>query len=115
MKKSLSLYIKYAFNDTHKALDSKGIHSFRSAKEEHLIDPLVIFNLQKACANNDYETFKKYSALVNEKQVNLRSLMEFDFNEAISIDQVESVESIVKRFRTGAMSYDQFLKKLTSV
>lgn len=110
-EKELITLHKYAFNDTHKALDSKGIHSFRSAKEEHLIDPLVIFNLQKACANNDYETFKKYSALVNEKQVNLRSLMEFDFNEAISIDQVESVESIVKRFRTGAMSYGSISKE----
>ncbi|EDO7430257.1 glutamate synthase large subunit [Campylobacter jejuni] len=110
-EKELITLHKYAFNDTHKALDSKGIHSFRSAKEEHLIDPLVIFNLQKACANNDYETFKKYSALVDEKQVNLRSLMEFDFNEAISIDQVESVESIVKRFRTGAMSYGSISKE----
>ncbi|TEY08369.1 hypothetical protein ELQ27_26280, partial [Campylobacter sp. CH185] len=66
---------------------------------------LVIFNLQQACRNKDYKSFKKYSALVDEKQVNLRSLMEFDFSEAISIDKVESVESIVKRFRTGAMSY----------
>lgn len=110
-EKELITLHKYAFSDTHKALDSKGIHSFRSAKEEHLIDPLVIFNLQKACENNDYETFKKYSALVDEKQVNLRSLMEFDFNEAISIDQVESVESIVKRFRTGAMSYGSISKE----
>ncbi|EAL4090012.1 glutamate synthase subunit alpha, partial [Campylobacter coli] len=99
------------FNDTHKALDSKGIHGFRSAKEEHLIDPLVIFNLQQACRNKDYKSFKKYSALVDEKQVNLRSLMEFDFSEAISIDKVESVESIVKRFRTGAMSYGSISKE----
>ncbi|MCW1643813.1 glutamate synthase-related protein, partial [Campylobacter jejuni] len=97
--------------DTHKALDSKGIHGFRSAKEEHLIDPLVIFNLQQACRNKDYKSFKKYSALVDEKQVNLRSLMEFDFSEAISIDKVESVESIVKRFRTGAMSYGSISKE----
>ncbi|EFV09091.1 Glutamate synthase, large subunit, partial [Campylobacter jejuni subsp. jejuni 305] len=102
---------KHAFNDTHKALDSKGIHGFRSAKEEHLIDPLVIFNLQQACRNKDYKSFKKYSALVDEKQVNLRSLMEFDFSEAISIDKVESVESIVKRFRTGAMSYGSISKE----
>ncbi|ELK1595130.1 glutamate synthase subunit alpha, partial [Campylobacter jejuni] len=70
-----------------------------------------IFNLQQACRNKDYKSFKKYSALVDEKQVNLRSLMEFDFSEAISIDKVESVESIVKRFRTGAMSYGSISKE----
>ncbi|EDO9167104.1 glutamate synthase subunit alpha, partial [Campylobacter coli] len=69
------------------------------------------FNLQQACRNKDYKSFKKYSALVDEKQVNLRSLMEFDFSEAISIDKVESVESIVKRFRTGAMSYGSISKE----
>ncbi|MGI7358535.1 glutamate synthase-related protein, partial [Campylobacter coli] len=110
-EKELIALHKHAFNDTHKALDSKGIHSFRSAKEEHLIDPLVIFNLQQACRNKDYKSFKKYSALVDEKQVNLRSLMEFDFSEAISIDKVESTESIVKRFRTGAMSYGSISKE----
>lgn len=102
---------KNAFNDTHKVLDSKGIHGFRSAKEEHLIDPLVIFNLQEACRNKDYKMFKKYSALIDEKQINLRSLMEFDFSEAISIDKVESVQSIVKRFKTGAMSYGSISKE----
>lgn len=110
-EKELIALHKHAFNDTHKALDSKGIHGFRSAKEEHLIDPLVIFNLQQACRNKDYKSFKKYSALVDEKQVNLRSLMEFDFSEAISIDKVESAESIVKRFRTGAMSYGSISKE----
>ena len=110
-EKELIALHKHAFNDTNKALDSKGIHGFRSAKEEHLIDPLVIFNLQQACRNKDYKSFKKYSALVDEKQVNLRSLMEFDFSEAISIDKVESVESIVKRFRTGAMSYGSISKE----
>lgn len=110
-EKELIALHKNAFNDTKKALNSQGIHSFRSAKEEHLIDPLVIFNLQKACRNKDYKSFKKYSALVNEKQINLRSLMEFDFSEAISIDKVESVESIVKRFRTGAMSYGSISKE----
>ncbi|TKX31015.1 glutamate synthase large subunit [Campylobacter aviculae] len=80
-------------------------------KEEHLIDPMIVFNLQKACKNNDYKIFKKYSSLINEKQITLRSLMEFDFNEAISIDKVESVESIVKRFRTGAISYGSISKE----
>ncbi|EAW0579733.1 glutamate synthase large subunit [Campylobacter upsaliensis] len=100
-----------AFKDKSKALDSLGIHGFRSEKEEHLIDPLAIFHLQQACKNKDYESFKKYSRIINNKQIHLRSLMEFDFSEAIDIDEVESVESIVKRFRTGAMSYGSISKE----
>ncbi|CAM3371794.1 glutamate synthase large subunit [Campylobacter upsaliensis] len=100
-----------AFKDKSKALDSLGIHGFRSEKEEHLIDPLAIFHLQQACKNKDYESFKKYSRIINNKQIHLRSLMEFDFSEAIDIDEVESIESIVKRFRTGAMSYGSISKE----
>ncbi|MCX2683699.1 glutamate synthase large subunit [Campylobacter sp. MIT 21-1685] len=110
-EKELIALHKNAFSSTSKALDSKGIHSFRSEKEEHLIDPLVIFYLQNACRNKDYKAFKKYSALIDEKSINLRSLMDFDFSEAISIDKVESVENIVKRFRTGAMSYGSISKE----
>lgn len=110
-EKELIALHKNAFSSYTKALDSKGNHSFRSAKEEHLIDPLVIFHLQNACRKSDYKEFKKYSTLVDEKQVNLRSLMEFDFSEAISIDKVESVESIMKRFKTGAMSYGSISKE----
>lgn len=102
---------KNAFDDTNSALDSKGIHGFRSGKEEHLIDPLVIFHLQQACRNKDYAEFKKYSALVDSKCVNLRDLMDFDTSEAISIEQVESAQSIVKRFKTGAMSYGSISKE----
>ncbi|TKX31081.1 glutamate synthase large subunit [Campylobacter estrildidarum] len=80
-------------------------------EEEHLIDPMVVFNLQKACQNNDYKIFKKYSSLIDKKQITLRSLMEFDFSEAISIDKVENIESIVKRFKTGAMSYGSISKE----
>ncbi len=93
------------------ALESKGIHGFRSEKEEHLIDPLVIFYLQQACRSKDYAKFKAYTALVDSKCVNLRDLMEFDESEAISIDRVESARSIVKRFKTGAMSYGSISKE----
>lgn len=109
-KETLKLH-NGAFKDKSKALNSLGIHSFRSEKEEHLIDPLAIFHLQQACKNKDYESFKKYSRIINEKQIHLRSLMEFDFSEAINIDEVESIESIVKRFRSGAMSYGSISKE----
>lgn len=110
-KETLKIH-NQAFKDKSKALDSLGIHGFRSEKEEHLIDPLAIFHLQQACKNKDYESFKKYSHIINNKQIHLRSLMEFDFSEAIDIDEVESIESIVKRFRTGAMSYGSISKEV---
>ena len=63
--------------------------------------------MQQAVWNGDYETFKKYTELVDQEDTGyLRSLLEFDYPEqGIPIDQVESVENIVQRFKTGAMSY----------
>ena len=92
-------------------LDSTGIHKLRSGpdKEDHMYNPRTILLLQKAVREGSYETFKEYSALVDEpaKPHTLRGLLDFQFDESggISIDEVESVASIVKRFKTGAMSY----------
>lgn len=98
-------------NIPYSALDSEGWHNFRVGKEEHLYDPMVIYHLQHSCRMGDYEEFKKYSFLVDSKLTNIRDLMEFDFSGAISIDEVESVESIVKRFKTGAMSFGSISKE----
>ncbi len=90
------------------ALDSRGSHKFRSCKEEHLYNPQTIYLLQQAVRTGDYQLYKQYSKLINEEMapVNLRGLMDFNFPEkGISIDEVESVDSIVRRFKTGAMSY----------
>ena len=91
------------------ALESVGSHKQRAGQEEHLYNPLTIHLLQEASRKGDYETFKAYSdALYGENQIrNLRSLIDFNFPEdgGIPIDQVESVDSIVRRFKTGAMSY----------
>ena len=92
-------------------LDSTGIHKLRSGpdKEDHMYNPRTILLLQKAVREGSYETFKEYSALVDEpaKPHTLRGLLDFQFDESggISIDEVEPVASIVKRFKTGAMSY----------
>uniref|UniRef100_A0A650EKM1 Glutamate synthase [NADPH] large chain n=1 Tax=uncultured Helicobacter sp. TaxID=175537 RepID=A0A650EKM1_9HELI len=102
---------KSAFSSHTNALDSKGNHLYRSGKREHLLDPLVIFKLQESCRRGDYELFKEYSHLVDSKIVNLRDCLEFDFSEAIGIEEVESVESIVKRFKSGAMSYGSISKE----
>lgn len=93
---------------TNPALDSRGSHKFRSGKEEHLYNPQTIYLLQQATRTGDYQLYKKYSKMITEEMdpVNIRGLMEFKFPEkGIPIEEVESVDSIVKRFKTGAMSY----------
>lgn len=88
--------------------DSIGSHKLRSGKEEHLYNPKTIHFLQLATKNGDYKTFKEYSDMINEEMdpVTIRGYMDFKFPEqAIPLSEVESVESIVKRFKTGAMSY----------
>ena len=93
---------------TNPALDSRGSHKFRSGREEHLYNPQTIYLLQQASRTGDYELYRKYSKLISEEMdpVNIRGLMEFNFPEkGVPIEEVESVESIVKRFKTGAMSY----------
>ena len=95
--------------DVDLTLESVGSHKQRAGQEKHLYNPLTIHLLQEATRKGDYEIFKAYSdALYGENQIrNLRSLIDFNFPEdgGIPIDQVESVDSIVRRFKTGAMSY----------
>jgi glutamate synthase (ferredoxin) len=90
-------------------LDAGGQYQWRSEGELHLFNPETIHLLQHACRSNDYAVFKRYSRLIDNQSQNLftlRGLMEFKSNrEPIPLDDVESVESIVKRFKTGAMSY----------
>ena len=89
-------------------MDSDGSHKLRSGKEEHLYNPKTITLLQQATRTGNYEMFKEYSKEITSEQekVNLRGLLDINFPEnGISIDEVESVASIVKRFKTGAMSY----------
>lgn len=88
---------------------SVGNYKFRSGKEEHLYNPLTIHLLQESTSKGDYDLFKQFSQQIyNETSVHtLRSLMDIDFpaDGGIPIDEVESVDEIVKRFKTGAMSY----------
>lgn len=99
---------------TDTTLDSEGAHKMRSGKEEHLYNPQTIHLLQLATRTGDYNIFKEYTALVNKEEgvKNLRGLMDIKFpKKGINIDQVESVDSIVKRFKTGAMSYGSISKE----
>ena len=95
--------------DVDLTLDSVGSHKSRSGQEEHLYNPLTIHLLQEAVRTGDYSIFKQYSHALDEegKTYHLRSLMDFCYpeNGGIPLDQVESADSIVRRFKTGAMSY----------
>lgn len=95
--------------DVDLTLDSVGSHKSRSGQEEHLYNPLTIHLLQEATRKGDYSIFKQYTdTLDNEgKTYHLRNLMDFNYPEdgGIPLEQVESVDSIVRRFKTGAMSY----------
>ena len=89
-------------------LPSCGGHKSRSGKEEHLYHPLTIHALQAATKNNDYKRYKEYSRLLTEdmEPVSLRGLLDFNYADTpVPLDEVESVDSIVKRFKSGAMSY----------
>ncbi len=93
---------------TNPELGSRGSHRFRSGKEEHLYNPRTIHALQMAAQSGDYDLFREYSRMITEEMgaTNLRGLMDFNYAEQpLSLDEVESVASIVKRFKTGAMSY----------
>ncbi len=90
------------------SLDSDGSHKLRSNKEEHLYNPKTIHLLQQSTRTGSYEMFKEYSKEMTAEQekVNLRGLLDMKYSEKeIDLSEVESVDSIVKRFKTGAMSY----------
>jgi glutamate synthase (NADPH/NADH) large chain len=90
-------------------LPAGGLYQWKRKGEFHLFNPQTIHLLQYSTRMNDYNTFKKYSRLVNsqsEKACTLRSLLRFKKNRpSISIDEVEPAENIYKRFATGAMSF----------
>ena len=115
MEEDILYHHEQAWNDmgltvnTH--LDSVGYHKFRRGPnaEDHLYNPETIVALQESTRNGDYKRFKEYTALVddNSRPHTLRAMLDFNFaaDGGIPIDEVEPVEQIVQRFKTGAMSY----------
>ncbi len=115
IQEDILFYHKQAWNpngltvSTH--LESVGSHKFRRGPnaEDHLYNPETIVALQESTRNGDYKRFKEYTSLVddNEHPHCLRALLDFDYKgrKEIPLDEVESVDQIVQRFKTGAMSY----------
>ena len=95
-------------------LDVGGQYQWRDGGEYHLFNPQTVHKLQNAVRTASYKVFKEYSALVNEQHKNwctLRGLLDFKKAKPIPIEEVESVESIMKRFKSGAMSYGSISKE----
>jgi glutamate synthase (NADPH/NADH) large chain len=92
-----------------KLLPEGGIYQWKRRGEAHLFNPQTVHLLQHATSTNNFEVYKNYARLVNEqteKHYTIRGLLDFTHHrESISIDEVESIESIMKRFATGAMSF----------
>ncbi|CUO32561.1 glutamate synthase large subunit [Eubacterium sp. am_0171] len=100
--------------DVDMTLNSIGKHKSKSGGEEHLYNPRTIHMLQQSSRSGDYGLFKQYTKLVDEEgeKINLRGQLDFNYPaKGIPLDQVESVESIVTRFKTGAMSYGSISKE----
>ncbi len=93
----------------HRQLGTGGKYKWRADGEHHLFNPLTIHTLQRAVRTGDYAAFKDYTSLVDDQSsrlATLRGLLELrPALRPVPIDEVEPVESIVKRFKTGAMSY----------
>ncbi|MCR5689241.1 MAG: glutamate synthase large subunit [Clostridiales bacterium] len=95
-------------------LDSTGFHSLRSGvdKEDHMYSPQTIVTLQRAAREGSYDLFREYTALVDSDTPHtLRGLLDFRTAEnSVPLEEVESAAEIVKRFKTGAMSYGSISK-----
>ncbi len=105
----------FAKNVKNDALNTGGVYQWREMGEYHLFNPQTVHSLQLACRTGNYEIFKKFSGLVNQHDKNhatLRGLLRFKNGlQTVPLEEVESVENILKRFKTGAMSYGSISKE----
>ncbi len=100
-----------------RALDAGGQYQWRDGGEYHLFNPQTIHKLQIACRLGSEKIYREYAELINNQAANLctlRGLLDFKWAEKpLPIEEVEPVEEIVKRFKTGAMSYGSIRRKRT--
>ncbi len=101
--------------DANNALESGGNLKWRAKGEYHMFNPESIYKLQKACRTGDYKLYKEFARQMdihNEHQCTIRGLLDIKtIDKPIAIEDIESVDSIVKRFKTGAMSYGSISKE----
>ncbi|WP_019414829.1 glutamate synthase large subunit [Paenisporosarcina sp. TG20] len=98
----------------NKSLEAGDEFQYRTNGEDHKYNPSTIHTLQHACRTNNYDVFKKYTKMLTDETTNLQSLrglMKFKDRPSVPIEEVESVEAICQRFKTGAMSYGAISKE----
>ncbi|MFH1208024.1 MAG: glutamate synthase large subunit [Candidatus Omnitrophota bacterium] len=103
-----------AAESSTEAVDSGGNYHYRLNAEKHLFSPQAIVNLQRSVREGDYSTFKRYTSEVNDISKNLctlRGLFKFKKGQPVPIEEVEPVDSIVKRFVSSAMSFGSISKE----
>jgi glutamate synthase (ferredoxin) len=96
------------------ALQTGGLYQWRADGEHHLFSPQSIHLLQKAVRTNSYSVYRAYAQIIDDQSktlATLRGLLDFKPTGGVPIEEVESVESIVRRFKTGAMSYGSISKE----
>ena len=101
-------------NDTTLDIEIGGDYRWRRGQEKHMFNPLTVAKLQESVRTNKASTFKEFSDLVNNQSKSLmtiRGLFEFDQYDPIPLEEVEPWTAIVKRFKTGAMSYGSISKE----
>lgn len=104
----------FQVNEATADIEIGGDYRWRRGQEKHMFNPLTVAKLQESVRTNKASTFKEYSELVNNQSKNLmtiRGLFEFDQYDPIPIEEVEPWTEIVKRFKTGAMSYGSISKE----
>lgn len=97
-----------AYDTDSPILETGGVYQWKRRGEKHLFNPETIHLLQKSTRLNDYSLYKKFAQKINDQTkdaLTLRGLFEFKKRISIPIEEVEPVESILKRFATGAMSF----------
>jgi glutamate synthase domain-containing protein 2/glutamate synthase domain-containing protein 1/glutamate synthase domain-containing protein 3 len=95
-------------------LPSGGLYQWRADGEHHLFNPEAIHRLQKAVRNGSFTSFREYSRIIDGNAASLctlRGLLDLKPGEPVPIEEVEPVEKIVRRFKTGAMSYGSISKE----
>lgn len=99
---------------SNQTLDSGDEFQYRANGEDHQYNPSTIHTLQHACRTNNYDVFKKYTKMLTDETTNLQSLrglLKFKQQPSVPLEEVESVEAICRRFKTGAMSYGSISKE----
>src|SRR4029450_4294811 len=114
-RRPAAAYPRGGIPPSHRELAIGGEYQWRREGEPHLFDPETVFRLQHATREGRYDVFKQYTARVDEQSarlMTLRGLFRFKGDRTpVSIDEVEPVAAIVKRFSTGAMSYGSVSKE----